>query len=36
VPVRISDRLKTLGYAVKLMGTLNIIDSGSTRLATGH
>lgn len=36
VPSRISDRLKTLGYAAELMGSLIITDNGSARLATGH
>jgi hypothetical protein len=36
VPLRISDRLKRLGYASEIMGNLIITDSGSARLATGQ
>jgi hypothetical protein len=36
VPLRISDRLKSLGYASEIMGNLIITDSGSARLATGQ
>jgi hypothetical protein len=36
VPSRISDRLKSLGYANEIMGNLIITDNGSARLATGQ
>ena len=36
VPLHISDRLKSLGYASEIMGNLIITDSGSARLATGQ
>jgi hypothetical protein len=32
----ISGRLKSLGYAKELMGSLMITDSGSTRLVAGR
>jgi hypothetical protein len=36
VPLRISNRLKALGYASEVMGNLIITDNGSARLATGE